>query len=212
MLQKTCDAYFRRCSPPARMCICIATAQPVQLFLELVDARAPQTMPKGLGHQIFIDTQIPDQSFGSQVAVDVDPLVDVVVDLGGLLSCPRHDHRRTTRVAVGEFREVVNFAVDGHPAVLGNAMPVDLRQRHAPRDRGGRRLLQQRPLPLGQRRRHRGEGLALVVHLLVHLQLPLLGEGLVAVGAAEEASPRRLVAVAVRLHLALHCHRRSSAG
>mmetsp|Transcript_10506 Transcript_10506/g.21869 ORF Transcript_10506/g.21869 Transcript_10506/m.21869 type:complete len:298 (+) Transcript_10506:1610-2503(+) len=162
------------------------TQHAVQLLLDLRNTRLAQGVVEGVRHQTFVQAQVTLICLRSQVGIDLHALVDVVEKLRSILPCPCHNGRWATWMSVHELRQVIDFAVQRHPAILGDAVAVHFAQRDVPGNRHGRCLLQQALLPLRHRSGHTAVVLALMGHLDMNLQFSLLREGFVAISASQE--------------------------
>mmetsp|Transcript_80521 Transcript_80521/g.207255 ORF Transcript_80521/g.207255 Transcript_80521/m.207255 type:complete len:201 (-) Transcript_80521:46-648(-) len=160
-----------------------------------MDASLPQRVPEGVGHLGLLDAELAKVGFGAQVLLDPRVLVDAVEELRGVLACPGHDRHPAARMAVQELRQVVDLAVQGHPAVLRHVVAPHLRQGDALREERALRLVQQ----LGLARRQ-GGGRAAVRRAVMEqpdvcLQRDLLHEDLAAVTASEEDGGRGILCI-----------------
>mmetsp|Transcript_21038 Transcript_21038/g.45569 ORF Transcript_21038/g.45569 Transcript_21038/m.45569 type:complete len:295 (+) Transcript_21038:884-1768(+) len=92
--------------------------------LQLLHSCFPEGVPELVRHQVFVHTTITQNGLRPQVVLNLNSLVDVVVHLRHVLACPLQDDSRATRMSVGELCEVIDFTIDGHPAILRDTVAV----------------------------------------------------------------------------------------
>mmetsp|Transcript_15181 Transcript_15181/g.35797 ORF Transcript_15181/g.35797 Transcript_15181/m.35797 type:complete len:230 (-) Transcript_15181:61-750(-) len=134
--------------------LAVALAQhAVNLVADFRDACLAKRVPILLRHEVRIYTQIAQEGLRPQVSVDLHALVDVIEELRGVLSRPSEDRRGATGMTIHELREIIDLAVESHPAILGGAVAVHLGERDVLGDGRGAGLVNDFLLELRDARR-----------------------------------------------------------